>query len=450
MTQDIEQQPLPHNPDAERTALGIVLVGGQGRDAVLDSLRAEHFFIDQHRRIFHALSDLRRANRPVDLVTVDDELRRVGELEAAGGTPYLASLGDGMALGLNATSIVHLIREKAILRSVIKAAETVQEAAFQSGDAALLLDQAVERFSGLARDQEADQDAGTTFRDAAVKLLTTLGKQQGPRIYTDVDELDRLIGGFRAGELVLFTAETGVGKTLMAQQTRRRACLDGFHSLYCSAEMLAPHLVSRELATEARVEHLKMRRDDLLTDVDWKNLTKATTRECTKCRILDGELSMARIRRVARAMKTREGLELAILDYDELITTTGNDEFEQQRNLVREAKSLAMELVIPVVMISQLRKALQGEDRKRPTLQRLYGSGAKPKHASIVIYVDREFVQDLRGNETAARILVLKSRDGRLRSLDAKFNVDTLRFESVPKAPGERPIPTEQPAEIRP
>ncbi|MFY9585662.1 MAG: replicative DNA helicase [Candidatus Acidiferrales bacterium] len=424
---------LPHNLDAERIALGAVLVGNKSRDLVFDLLRPEDFFLDQHARLFRKLADLRAANKPTDLLTVHDELGRANELEGVGGIGYLASLGDGIPAGLNIETSLRLVKEKGRLRALIHTAAQIEENAYGGEDAAELLDHAIERFSEMARDAEADQDETCGFRDASARLLHNLGTDRGVRIFTDLDELDRLTGGFRAGELVLFTAETGVGKTLFAQQTRRRACRDGHHALYASAEMLAPHLVSRELATEADVEHWKMRRDDRLTAEDWKALTQAASRECNRCRILDGELSLKRIRRVARQMKSRAGLDLAILDYDELIDAPGETEFDQQRNLVRGAKSLAMELPIPVIMISQLRKALQGEDRKRPTLQRLYGSGAKPKHASIVIYVDREFVQDLRGDETAARILVLKSRDGRLRSLDARFNIETLRFEGVPQ-----------------
>jgi replicative DNA helicase len=132
-------------------------------------------------------------------------------------------------------------------------------------------------------------------------------------------------------------------------------------------------------------------------------------------------------------MKARTGLDLVIVDYDELVEAPGKDEFEQQRYIVRAGKSLAMELKCPVIVISQLRKSLQGEDRKRPTLQRLYGSGAKAKNSSIVIYVDRPFVQELCGDETEARIVVAKNRDGKVGAIDARFNVRTLRFESMPR-----------------
>jgi replicative DNA helicase len=127
------------------------------------------------------------------------------------------------------------------------------------------------------------------------------------------------------------------------------------------------------------------------------------------------------------------GIDLIIVDYDEPVDAPGDTEFDQQRYIVRAAKSLAMELACPVIVISQLRKALQGEDRKRPTLQRLYGSGAKAKHSSIVVYVDRPFVQKLSGDETQARIVIAKNRDGKVGAIEARFNLKTLRFESVPR-----------------
>jgi len=168
-------------------------------------------------------------------------------------------------------------------------------------------------------------------------------------------------------------------------------------------------------------------------------LIEAATHECAQCRILDGELSMSRIRKLAPQMKSQAGLDLIIVDYGELVEAPGETEFDQQRYIVREGKSLAIALKIPVIVISQLRKSLQGEDRKRPSLQRLYVSGAKAKHSSIVIYVDWPFVHELAGNETEARIVIAKNRDGKVGAIDAEFNVKTLRFESLPKPQTEQP-----------
>ncbi len=195
--------------------------------------------------------------------------------------------------------------------------------------------------------------------------------------------------------------------------------------------MLATHLKRRELAAAANVQPGKMRRDDLLTSDDRRALLEAASNECKVCKILDGELALARIRRAARKMNKQAGLDLLVLDYDELIDAPGKDEFDQQRNLVRGAKSLGMELRCAVILISQLRKPLSGEDATRPTLQRIYGSGSKTKHASVVILADRQYVRELQGDETEAQLFVLKNRDGRTGRIKATFDIRKLRFEDA-------------------
>ncbi len=433
------ERPLPHSNDAEQFVIGCILVGSPRAQGVFDWLQPSDFFIPQNQRIFAALKTLFDSQKPTDCLSALHELEQTNRLESAGGVGYLAQLGDNAYKG----SVEHearIIKSHSVRRALIHSADEIREEAFTSPDSAdEIVDRIIERFSDIARAIEANRDNGTSYRDAAALLLQEFESQTGVRIFSDIDDLDKLTGGFRAGELVLFTAETGVGKTLLAQQTRRRSCRDGCHSLFCSGEMRAPHLISRELATEANVEHWKMRRPERFSDADWQSLIEAASHECLQCRILDGELSMVRIRKVARQMKSKTGLDLIVVDYDELVEAPGDTEFEQQRYIVRSGKSLAMELACPVIVISQLRKSLQGEDRKKPTLQRLYGSGAKAKHSSIVIYVDRPFVQELDGDETEARIVIAKNRDGKVGAIDARFNVKTLRFESVPKAQPEQP-----------
>jgi len=434
------ERPLPHSKDAEQFVLGCILVSNPKARGIFDWLRTDDFFIPQNRRIFAALKSLTEAGKPTDCLSALDELERTQQLEPAGGVEYLAQLGNDMPNRGNVEHSARVVKARSLRRAVIYAAEQTREDAFTAAESEdVIVERSIERFSGLARDLEADRDGGTTYLDAAASLLQEFDSKEGVRIFTDIDELDRLTGGFRAGELVLFTAETGVGKTLLAQQTRRRSCRDGRHTLFCSGEMRAQHLISREIATEAGVEHWKTRRPERMTDADRSSLVEAASHECAQCRILDGELSMTRIRKVARQMKSQSGLDLIIVDYDELVEAPGETEFDQQRHIVRDGKSIAIALKIPVIVISQLRKSLQGEDRKRPTLQRLYGSGAKAKHSSIVLYVDRPYVQELAGDETEARIVIAKNRDGKVGAIDARFNVKTLRFESLPKPQPEQP-----------
>jgi replicative DNA helicase len=439
MNVDIER-PLPHSREAEVGILGAILVGNTEAAPILDRLTSADFFLAQHRQVFAAIQKLHESRKPIDLLSVHETLMHSGDLEAAGGIAYVAQLGDGVPRVSSLEYYAQTVKAYAVRRTILYQFAALYEAGFATGESEdALLDRGIEALSEIARDRDADRDFGIPYRNAAATLLQEFDANEGVRIFTDIDELDRLTGGFRAGELVLFTAETGVGKTLLAQQTRRRSCREARHTLFCSGEMRASHLVSREIATQAGLEHWKMRRPERITPEEMRTLTEAAAHECQACRILDGELSMARIRRVARQMKAATGIDLVIVDYDELVEAPGKDEFEQQRYIVRAGKSLAMELGIPVIVISQLRKSLQGEDRKKPTLQRLYGSGAKAKHSSIVIYVDRPFVQELSGDETEARIVIAKNRDGKVGAIEARFNVKTLRFESLPKSQPEQP-----------
>jgi replicative DNA helicase len=314
--------------------------------------------------------------------------------------------------------------------------EGLQNLAFEAGsNIAELLDTAIETLSNQARDIDETDHLGISHFDAATRKLAEL--KQGPRvkILTGVDKLDKLTGGFRECELVTLTADTGVGKTLLASQTRRTSCRQGYHSLYCSAEMTAAHLKGRELAANAGVHPLKMRREETLTSDDWRFLIEAASHECKHCKILDGELSVSRIRRAARRMKKTIGLDLIVFDYDELIDAPGETEFDQQRTLVQAAKKLSVELKCAAILISQLRKAINKDDAKRPSLQRLYGTGAKAKHSSFVVFADRPWVREMQGDEKEAKLFILKSRDGQTGPISAVFDIRTLRFTDAPDVP---------------
>ena len=429
---------FPHDDLMERAVLGAILAGHRQSVELLVTLKQEDFFHTWHRKIVASILDLHAAGSRPDLLAVHDELARNGEAEAVGGIAYVASLCDGIALKSDVLYVLRGLRRMAAFRQAVHLAENIKELALQqSGSVELLLDSAVEKFSSLARDLESTEDDGTPYFDSASQAMAVAREGARLKIYTDVAKLDQWTGGFREGELVVLTAETGTGKSLFAAQIRARACRDGYLALFCSGEMSRMHLASRELATASGVMPLKMRRDDLLKQEDFAALVTAASHQCKKCRILDGELSLPRIRRAARKMKSRAGLDLLILDYDELIEAEGKTEFEQQRVIARAAKSLAIELQCAVILISQLRKATQGEDSGKPTLQRLYGSGAKQKFASFIILADRPYVRKLVGDEKAAELKLLKSRDGKTGRIKAKFNVRSLRFEEATETPDE-------------
>ena len=427
------EKPLPHDDLMEQAALGAILLGHEQSAEILEIAQPEDFFDLRNRKLLGAIVSIQASGARPDLITIHDELQRTGNTDAAGGIGYIASLGDGRQSAGDVLYIVRALRRMSIFRKTVSLAENVKQLALEQAGSSVesLLDSAVEKFSNLARELEGTDDDGTAYYDSALEALSAAKQATRLKIYTDVDKLDQWTGGFREGELVVLTAETGTGKSLFAAQIRARACRDQYLALFCSGEMTKAHLASRELATASGVQPIKLRRDDLLTDEDFRDLIEAASHQCKKCRILDGELTLPRIRRAARKMKSRDGLDLLILDYDELIEAEGKTEFEQQRVIARTAKSMAMELKCCVILISQLRKTSQGEDAGKPTLQRLYGSAAKQKFASFVILADRPYVRELQGDEKEAELQLLKSRDGKTGRIKATFNIKSLRFEEA-------------------
>jgi replicative DNA helicase len=417
---------LPHNAEAERSVLGAVLLDSRAINTAMDHLTADDFFATGHRSIFKGMVSLRDENQGIDIVSLMECMGREGTLEAAGGVPYLSQLADGLPKVTNVEHYSRIVKEKSALRRMLWATENLQQLVFQENtESWKIADSAIEMFSDLAQwDQNSQR---STRRQASIELLTKLEQAEDSKIITGIPRIDEVTGGFRGGELIIFTAETGAGKSFFALQVAHLACAAGEHGLYCSGEMKAAHLMGRELASVSGVSNAKIRRPSQLTPEDYAALAMAASMECDHCQILDGELTLPNIRSAARAMGKGK-VKFIIVDYDELVEVNGaKDEWDAQRRMVRALKSLSTELDAPVFFISQLRKTM--DKKEKPTLQRLYGSSSKAKHASIVIYIDRPFVVNLEGDETEAKICVLKSRDGRLGMSDAKFNIRTLRFE---------------------
>ncbi len=432
MTDVSLERKLPNNVQVERTVLAAVLMNPKAL-AVFDLLAPDDFFTTAHRCLARTMIEMREAGKPVDTVTLDAEITRLGLTDEAGGGAYVGTLVEGFPAVSNFMYYGRILKNASLLRRLIYQCDAITNQAFEASDRPeAILDRAATAISDLRLDAATTEQEGVSFKEAARRLLKRFDEKEPElAVCTGIQKLDEETGGFRPRELIVFVGPTGMGKTLLSQQTRRQACRDGYHVLFASAEMDAESLLARELAAAAGVAQSKMRQKAAILPDELRRLLQAASHQCDRCAILDGEISLRRIERAARQMKAGKGLELLVIDYDELISVEGRDEFDAQKNLVRGAKSLAIELVCPVILVSQLRKLLQGEDRRRPTLARLYGSSAKAKHPHTVIYVERPFVEELCGDETEARICILKNRTGRVGELPCRLNIRTLRFESV-------------------
>lgn len=436
---------LPYSAEAERAVLGCILLEPASLAEVIETVTAGDFFAERHRLIMHTLESMAAAHQAIDIVTLSDELSRTGELEKAGGAAYIAALVDGAVAGPGVVKpYAAIVLEKSRLRRLLKISALIQTGVRAGGERAHeISESAVSEL--LALGDASGPAKSSTWREASESLLKMLDAKNLLRIDTGIYGLDRLTGGFLAGELVLFTAEVGAGKTLLAEQTRLHACRHGMHGLFSSAEMSKEQLASRELATAAKVERYKMRFPKNLTVDDWTSLTRESAGQCQKCEILEGEITMPRVVATASRMRAAGNLNFVVVDYDELIGAPGKDELERHAAVATACKSLAKSMAVPVILISQLRKLLSGEDRRRPTLDRLYGAGAKRKHASTIIYVWRKYLEThAKEDESEARFIVLKNRNGKAGAVRAHFDVEKLQYREVeneepPQKPRGRP-----------
>lgn len=423
-------KPVPHNLEVERALLGSTILDNSMMP-VLESQPPETFFSEANRTIRSALLNLNRRNSPIDLVTVSEEVKRLGKLEQVGGAAYIASLTDGVPIGNRplVEEYARIVTEKSKLRQIVALGSQMQNSALSDAETPdIILDRANAEISRMAM---GSQSRSVSYRDAAIRCVDYLPELRKRRIKTGVRALDRLTGGYGPGELVIYVAETGVGKTILAEQTRHYSCLETHHSIFFSAEMPKEQLLARGIFTSAHVEHWKRRKPHKLTSEEYEALSRAAAQQCPQCQVVDGPISTRTLRYESRRMAAAGLLSCLIVDYDELVESEGLSEWDRQADTIKTCWSLAKELRVPAIVISQLTKVINREDRKFPSLARLYGSHSKAKYASVVVWVDREFVQTMAGDPAAAMIYVLKNRDGKIGPLPAKFDVQTLRFDTL-------------------
>ena len=400
---------------------------------IREILKPQDFFLLCHSRLYETMLAMFENKEPIDYVSVMEALsREEGRLESCGGIAYINDLATHYPRTANVKIAWYCnrVKETRIQRQLRHLAERVaQDASLTAPQVYSLLSRGLEQAAADLSEANVEEKS---YLDAYREGFLSLDANP-TRVFSDIPALDALTGGFLPGELIVFTAETGVGKSIFAAQTRRRACKDGLVCLYCSGEMLAGQLSLRELAAEANVKPGKMRFPNTITQGEASAMAIAATKGCPRCQILDTTMSIERIARAARRIKAKDRLDLVVIDYDELVEAEGETDLDQQKNVVKFCKTLAIQHGCVVILVSQLRKAIDSRDRARPSIQRIYGTGAKSKHPSVILYVDRPFQRELKGRETDASIAVLKNRNGACGVVPCRFNLDTLRFEESEK-----------------
>ena len=430
---------LPSNVEAERTILGAVLLDNSVCNQAVELLKRDDFFLDSHRRIFDKMIVLSERVSSIDLITLGDELRRAGEFEQIGGATYIASLIDGVPRTDNIEHYARIVKKKAMLRKLITASNQIIARAFdEEDDADIIIDQAEQAIFQIAEDKirQGFQYVGTV---AQRRLEQIEQMAERPEMITGVPtgfvDFDHLTSGLQRQDLIIIAARPSMGKTAlalnMAQYAARNGSVVGIFSLEMSAEQLA----SRLLCSEARVDAHRLR-TGFLNREEWARLGDALRRLCeTKVYIDDtpgaGVLEM---RAKARRLKAEHGLDLLVVDYLQLMSGRGRIESRQQEvsQISRDLKTLAKELDIPVLALSQLSRAPETRSEHKPQLSDLRESGAIEQDADVVCFIFREEVyNETDENRGRAELLIAKQRNGPTGKVDLAFLNSFTRFESM-------------------
>jgi len=445
---------FPHNLEAERALLGSVLLDNGTLNVVVETLTRDDFFSESHRIILDRMLALSEKSRTADLVTLSEELSKEGLLEKVGGAAYLASLTDGVPVGSTASvsEYCRIVKEKSLVRRLINASNNVISRCLESSDdPETLIDLAQSQVFEIAEEKVRSGFYGV--RDIVKGSFGTIDVlfDRGQRV-TGVEsgfvDLDTMTSGFQPGELIIIASRPSLGKTALALNIAAHAAVDskkviGFFSL----EMSKESLLIRLLCSEARIDSHKLR-TGFSSREDWAKMTRALGRLADAPLYIEDTpaLSIMQIRAKARRLKAEKGLDFLVVDYLQL--ATGHGRFENRTQEVsfisRGLKSIAKELHVPVLALSQLSRAPEERPGHRPQLSDLRESGSIEQDADVVIFIFREDVYRRGGEESEAEgktdLIIGKQRNGPTGHVPLVFLKPYTRFEnysSREEEPGE-------------
>ncbi|MCL2012008.1 MAG: replicative DNA helicase [Cystobacterineae bacterium] len=425
---------------AERAVLGALLFDGSLLSSVAEILLPEDFALPAHAEIFSAMLALDLSHRPVDLLTLAEELKTRGKLTTIGGPAYLTSLDQGVPFAHNAAPYAKIVKEKATRRNLAHVAKEIFQLASQStGELDAIIDEAERKLFYVSdKRRTGDLVPMAELMDSALALLERMRKSDSgvTGLSTGFVDLDYLLTGFHPGELIVIAARPGVGKTSLAMNmalsvSKKENRAVGIFSL----EMPSLQLLSRLLATTARVDVKKLRGGRLSANDEAKLQEAAAELFQVKLYIDDtGALSSFDLRAKARRLKAKEPeLALIVIDYLQLMHQRGRVESRQLEvaEISRSLKQLAKELDVPVVALSQLSRKVEERKGGRPMLSDLRESGAIEQDADVVMFIHREDDNEDNKNKTTVpmELIVAKQRNGPIGSVELVFLSEYTRFE---------------------
>jgi replicative DNA helicase len=433
----VAERTLPHNLEAERSILGAVLMTyGQSLDAIADRLEAADFYRDAHQRLFRSMVALYTRNEPVDFVTLQERLRRVGDLDEVGGPAYIANLTSGVPTSTNVVHYARIVREQAIARNVIVAANRILTKAYDhDGTSAELIDlaeRALLDLSGQATpgDLVAAKDlvlAVTPVLDAITSARRPLTGQA-----TGFEDLDRYTRGLQPGNLVIVAGRPGQGKSTLGTQIALHASKTAPVAFF-SLEMAQIEQTFRVVSTLGHVDGHRLQCGQLGM-FELQSVAGALADFSDRQFWLDdtATITALQIRSKARRLKAKHGLGLIVVDYLQLLQHPKGDNNEQRvASTGRILREIARELEVPVLALCQLNRAVEQRENQRPRLSDLRESGSLEQDAHVVLLIHRQAKKPTDAETPPTELIIAKQRNGPTASVDLHWLPEQYRFADL-------------------
>ena len=429
----------PQSLEAEQAVLGALLVSGDGVSRIVDLLMPDYFYRKAHQMIYAAMLDLYEANEPIDIVTISQYLKDEGKLENVGGRAYISELSGGVATTANLEYYAKVVQEKALLRQLIRAGTEIVGSCYEETDADVALDKAEHMIFTLAQKREMQSlvhvknIVENSFQQIEFRYENRDSLSGAPSGFYD---LDAMTSGFQPSDLVIIAARPSMGKTAFVLNVAQNCAVE--HNVpvaVFSLEMSKESLVMRMLCAEAEIDANRLRTGHMHTS-DWTRLATAMGRLGEAPIYIDDSalVNALEIRAKCRRLKAENsGLGMIIIDYIQLMQGRkqggGENRVQEVSEISRSLKTLARELEVPVLALSQLSRAVESRQNKRPMLSDLRESGSIEQDADLVLFLYRdEYYNPESEQRGEAEVIIAKQRNGPVGTVDLLYQASITRF----------------------
>jgi len=439
----------PQNIEAEMSVLGSLMLDKNAIIKIADLVRPEDFYKDDHRLIYETMLELYEDREPIDVLTLSNKLEEKKQLEAVGGSSYLAELVNTVPSASNVTHYAKVVQKKSLLRRLIAAAADILELGYEEAeDVEKVLDEAEQKLFQVSQKYvKADFVSLKTYLESAFNRIDELHK--GDRsirgVPTGFNDLDNILAGFQKSDLIILAARPSIGKTSLALDIARSMAIK--HKIpvgLFSLEMSSDQLVDRMLASEARVDAWRIRTGRLRStegEDDFQKIGEAMGILSEAPIFIDdsARANVMEMRTLARRLQAEHNLGLIIIDYLQLMEgRTSDNRVQEVSEISRSLKGLARELNIPVLALSQLSRAVENRSPQVPKLSDLRESGSIEQDADVVMFLYREDREKPETpNKNVIQVIVAKHRNGPLGTVSLYFNDSITSFSSLEKKHGE-------------